>query len=196
MGDPGMAVARRVGGWSRVGSLGLLVSVSLTATPVRGQSVYRWTDERGVVHFSDQPPPGGTKFELRDMPPAPRPVPATPAAGESPVAGVISEAAATPKPRAKTRAARVEITEHEAEPAGNGVQDFSGTVENVGGSVAEDVVVVITVTEPVQGAQCLREEIDVDPSTLPPGDSGTFSVRLQNPCFLGPTTVDIRPEWR
>lgn len=186
--------ARRGAGWSRLGSLGFVVSLSLTATPVGGQPVYRWTDQRGVVHFSDQPPPRGTKFELRDMP-----VPPTPAAvvgAEVPADAGVAEAAATPKAQPKTRAARIEITEHETQPAGSGVQEFDGTVRNIGGSVAEDVVVIIRVTEPVQGAQCLREEVDVDPPTLPPDASGTFSVRLQNPCFLGPTTVDMRPDWR
>ncbi len=125
------------------------------------------------------------------------PVPPTTAAvveGQAPAGAAGAEADVTPKARAKT--ARVKITENETQPVGNGVQEFNGTVQNIGGSVAEDVIVVITVTEPVQGAQCLREEVEVDPPTLPPDASGTFSVRLQNPCFLGPTTVDVRPDWR
>ncbi len=33
------------------------------AAPAAAQSAYKWTDEKGVVHFSDQPPPDEAKAE-------------------------------------------------------------------------------------------------------------------------------------
>jgi len=38
--------------------LALMLSV-----PLQAQSVYKWTDEKGVVHYSDQPPPDQAKAE-------------------------------------------------------------------------------------------------------------------------------------
>ena len=34
----------------------LATSALLTASAVHGQQVYQWTDENGVVHYTDQPP--------------------------------------------------------------------------------------------------------------------------------------------
>ena len=31
-----------------------------------GQTVYRWVDAQGVVHYSDQPQPGGESETLRN----------------------------------------------------------------------------------------------------------------------------------
>jgi hypothetical protein len=92
-------------------------------------------------------------------------------------------------------AARVEIKEQEVNPAGEATSEFSGKVENVGGSRASDVVVIIEVTETNQGADCLREEVDVSPSSLDPGEKGSYSVTLSNPCFYGPIAANVRPEW-
>src|SRR5579885_1213618 len=57
----------------------LLVTIILLAsgTAFAATTVYRWVDEQGVVHFSDQPHPGAQKLRVEDAPtfaapPAPR----------------------------------------------------------------------------------------------------------------------------
>ena len=37
--------------------LAIFLLLSLAATPILAQQYYRWVDERGVVHFSQTPPP-------------------------------------------------------------------------------------------------------------------------------------------
>jgi hypothetical protein len=47
----------------------LYVLLALTAVPAfAGQTVWKWVDEKGVTHFSDQPMPGATKMELNSAP--------------------------------------------------------------------------------------------------------------------------------
>jgi hypothetical protein len=41
-----------------------LVLALTTSTVLAGQTVWKWVDEKGVTHFSDQPVPGATKMEL------------------------------------------------------------------------------------------------------------------------------------
>jgi len=55
----------------------LYVFLALTAVPAfAGQTVWKWVDEKGVTHFSDQPVPGATKMELNSAPsPSPTPAP-------------------------------------------------------------------------------------------------------------------------
>jgi hypothetical protein len=43
----------------------LYVLLAMAAVPAfAGQTVWKWVDEKGVTHFSDQPMPGATKMEL------------------------------------------------------------------------------------------------------------------------------------
>lgn len=47
----------------------LYVLLALAAVPAfAGQTVWKWVDEKGVTHFSDQPVPGATKMELNSPP--------------------------------------------------------------------------------------------------------------------------------
>lgn len=47
----------------------LYVLLALAAVPAfAGQTVWKWVDEKGVTHFSDQPVPGATKMELNSAP--------------------------------------------------------------------------------------------------------------------------------
>jgi hypothetical protein len=47
----------------------LYVFLALAAVPAfAGQAVWKWVDEKGVTHFSDQPVPGATKMELNSAP--------------------------------------------------------------------------------------------------------------------------------
>lgn len=52
-----------------------IILASLVLAPaLASTTVYRWVDEQGVVHFSDQPHPGAQKMHVEDAPtfPAPR----------------------------------------------------------------------------------------------------------------------------
>jgi hypothetical protein len=173
-------------GSSLVGAL-LLATMS----PVHSQTVYTWTDERGVVHFSDVPPSGGQPFEERGAPAAEAATSADPS-GSAASARVESapEAAveSTPGP------ARVILTSHQDFPRGGNARHVIGLVKNVGGSVAARVGITAHVADS-QGRECTREEIDVLPSTLQPGESGNFDGTITSGCFADGGTVDAEPHW-
>jgi hypothetical protein len=164
--------------------------VALGAAPALAGTVYKWTDERGVVHFGDMPPAKGSS-EI--MPEAPPPVALPP----QPKAAAPAEGAAAPSgDAAAVKEANVVITDRKAEAVAPAVQSFRGKVKNQGGTEARNVFVAIVVTEPVQGDECLRDEIEVDPSTLAPGAEGTFEAEFENPCFYGDVTAELSAEWR
>lgn len=174
-------------GWS---TLVAAVVVLLAVSRCPGQSVYRWKDERGVLHFSDTPPPGRTDVELHQLPP-----PAVHAEIPPTIAPTASGDQAQGTPAAEGPA-RVEITDQDDSVVGDSSHEYKGKVKNAGGEPAQDVVVVITVTETQQGAECLSQDVPVEPSTLGPGDEGSWSARFDNPCYFGPTTASVRPDWR
>jgi len=72
---------------------------------------------------------------------------------------------------------------------------FQGVVKNVGGTEARNVVVHLSVTEIQQGAECVRTDIEVKPSDLPPGVSGDFTLEIENPCFYGDVSLKLEPDW-
>ena len=148
--------------------------------------VYRWTDAQGVVHFADVPPADQHQVETRTMPEAPARAVAEPAPGAAAVAATDP---------ASQGAARVVLTGHEEEPLGGTRLGISGTVENKGSAPARDVAVVVKVTSPAQGDDCLTEQIEASPSTLAPGEKATFAADLDHPCFRGPTQVDVQVQW-
>lgn len=161
------------------------------ADAARAQTVYRWTDERGIVHFSHGPPPGGEFFEVRKMPRSrPR---ETPALSSAPAESEAAPAAPS-SPRLGGEA-RVELVKSSARTVGPSTRLFEGTVRNGGGTEARNVVLLLTVTETQQGDECLRAEIDVTPSALPPGATGRFAAEFDNPCFFGDISVHLEPEW-
>ncbi len=193
----------------RAGAVALLAALWLVASAARGQTVYRWTDERGVVHFSDSPPPAGTEVQVQNMPAVPAaptsdggspddaPAPGLEATPAAAAAGAAAEGGATAQPgREKKGPAQLEVRDEQVRAQDGGVREFSGAVKNVGGTTARDVVVVISVTEPVQGASCVREEVDVQPSVLKPGEVGSYSIELENPCFFGAINTEVTPDWR
>lgn len=62
----------------------LLVLVLLAAPALAAQTVWKWVDAKGVVHYSDRPMPGAERIELnvgtsgsRAAPPPPSPSPPT-----------------------------------------------------------------------------------------------------------------------
>ena len=46
----------------------LLLCLASLALPAAASELYKWTDEKGRVHYSDKPPPEGVKAESRDLP--------------------------------------------------------------------------------------------------------------------------------
>lgn len=159
-----------------------------------GQTFYRWTDERGIVHITDNPPQG-VKYDTEQLKPPP------PATDQKPAVATDGSAAETTDKDTATgeekeaSPARVIIEEQTNRSAGGSTKTFAGKTTNTGGTEARNVAIEITVTETVQGASCLRQRISVSPSALPPGESGSFSARLDNPCFHGPTDVQLTPRW-
>ena len=170
------------------------LAVGLAAHSAGAGMVYRWTDANGVVHFADGPPPHASQLRTQNMPdplPADVPPPAD-AAGAIPAAGAATPGDGT----APSGPARVVVTDHHEEIAVPGTQSFSGKVKNEGGAEAHDVSVSVVVTEPTQGDECLHQDIDVQPATLAPGAEGTFEAEFDSPCFHGPTSSAVHPEWR
>jgi uncharacterized protein DUF4124 len=177
----------------------------LAPSAANAQKFYRWTDARGVVHFSDSSPPAGTEnVETRDLPVEPAARGEAAPEGESaeapPEAAAGTPASGTPgavgTPSAKlTGDARVRVTDQKQNRDGDSSYTFTGSVKNAGGKTAENVVVVITVTEPNQGAECVNEEVSVHPSNLKPGEQGKYSVHIENPCFFGPIDAQVKPDW-
>ncbi len=147
--------------------------------------VYRWTDAQGVLHIADVPPPKGHSVQTQTLPdPAPR--------VDAPAPAVAPDA---PAAAADKGPAQVVITEKNEEPLGGSRHGVSGTVENKGGATARDVAIAVRVISPAQGDECLNEEIAVSPSMLKPGEKAEFTADFDNPCFRGPTQVDLRAQW-
>lgn len=163
----------------------LCACAAFAARPAGAATVYRWTDANGVLHFSDSPPPHAAQLQAQNLPDPPPTIAASPANAAEPGDG---NGSAGP--------AQVVVMDHHEEAVAPGTQSLRGTVKNQGGAEARDVYVAVVVTEPNQGAECLREEIDVEPATLAPGAEGSYEAELNNPCFHGPTTADLRAEWR
>ncbi len=164
-------------------SAGIGLALLLVGAAVQAGTVYRWVDEHGVVHFGDVPPPGKRAVE-QNMPAAARPPAAAPAAVPAAAADLASKGPA-----------RIVVADHEEVSLGGAQQAVRGTVKNEGGETARGVVVAIHVSEPIQGADCLTDEITVEPSSLAAGEKGTFSAEFDNPCFFGPTQAELRPDW-
>jgi hypothetical protein len=171
-----------------------LLAALLLSASAAAATVYKWTDARGVVHFSDVPPPTTSGIKAETMPEAPPPVARPPAPPISPQeAGQAERAGADAAPSGP---AQVVLTDQQAESIRPTVQSFSGKVKNRGGAEARDVFITIRVTEPTQGDECVRDEIDVEPSTLAPGAEGTFSAAFESPCFHGPVTAELSAVWK
>jgi hypothetical protein len=173
--------------------LALTALLLLAGRAAAADTVYRWTDQNGTVHFADAPPSRVDHFTTESLPDAPPHAPAAAsAAAEAKPAADATPAAGEPL----TGPAHVVLRDKEAVALGPSVQGFRGKVKNQGGEPAQDVYIALVVTEPIQGAECLRDQIDVEPSTLQPGQEGSFEARFDNPCFHGPTDADLRVEWR
>lgn len=43
------------------------LALLIVAAPLAASEVYSWKDARGVTHYSQTPPPAGTRFEVRNV---------------------------------------------------------------------------------------------------------------------------------
>jgi hypothetical protein len=157
------------------------------------QTVYKWTDEQGVVHFADLPPAHTKDVEERYLPARPAEEPPAAAPGDEPSTAEVGEAA--PKAPAAEGPARVVVETRQTPRTGPSAMHIIGKVKNVGGTDAKGVAVTITAVDTTQGTPCLREEAGVAPSTLRPGESGNFDTDIDSPCLYGEPNVDVTPLW-
>src|SRR5262245_11030698 len=128
------------------------LGLALTAGAAEGGTMYRWTDERGVVHFADVPAANVqnyTALQFSIDPPA-RPAAAQPAV--APGAGAVAPArqsgAGAMPPAPATGPPRIVILDRDEVALGDTELSFSGKVENQGGSEAREVAIAIRVVEP------------------------------------------------
>jgi hypothetical protein len=156
------------------------------------QTVYKWTDEHGVIHFADSPPSEARKVEERHLP-AP---PASKASDDAPAEP------RTPKSDALIRRdpgaqppAQVILASRKTPRTGPSSLRIQGEVRNVGGTNAERVAVAISAVDSDDGSSCVKEEIGVSPPTLHPGETGSFDTDFDKPCLLGQPKIDIAPVW-
>ena len=146
------------------------------------QTFYKWTDERGVVHFSDAAPADKKGVEERHLP-----VPREPAA--APV-----QVESQPPPGVEGTA-RIVVVSRNAPRTGPSAMHVSGTVKNLGGADARSVAVRVSATDDMQGNPCLSEQTPVEPPTLRPGQTGTFDIEIDSPCLYGQPGLDVTPLW-
>jgi hypothetical protein len=186
---------------------GLALSLlAVSSGPLTAQTFYKWTDDRGVVHLADSPPPR-TKVEERVL--SVPPVVTLPADAQADAPAVSPEVGkATDGTGAKatgasdggagpggTGPAKVVMLSSRKPRTGPSNLHLSGQVKNVGGTDAQGVGVSVVAVDATQGTQCLHQDIAVDPSTLEPGATGSFDFDLDDPCLFGEAKVNLRPVW-
>jgi len=164
-------------------------AIAAGSTLAAAQTFYKWTDERGTVHFSDAPPPQSNGVEVRNLPPPP----AAPAKADGVTEGK-PEDSATDAGR-KEGPARVVILSRRSPRTGPTTMHIEGKVKNVGGEAAQNVSVTINVADSGQGNPCLSQDVTVTPANLPPGQSGDFKVDLESPCLNGEPSLDVALAW-
>lgn len=169
--------------------------VILSSVPIAyAQRFYKWTDDRGVVHFSDVPPANVTGVEQRDLRPPPKSAPAVEEGGGS-AAPETTPKSATPGATSFEGPSRVIILSRQMPRTGPSGVHLIGEVKNVGGEEAKGVGVTITAVDATQGTPCLHEEAGVSPSTLRSGQTGNFDIDIESPCLYGDPPVDVVPDW-
>jgi hypothetical protein len=168
----------------------MLAGVLLACSIASAQTFYKWTDQQGIVHFSDAPPPDTKGVEERRLP---APLAAEPARPESDAAA--SAPGAANASAGLTGPARIIIVSQSTPRTGPSAMHISGQVRNVGGADARSVAVTISVTDDTQGNPCLSEEAPVEPPTLHPGETGSFDIDVDNPCLYGQPGLDVAPVW-
>jgi hypothetical protein len=174
----------------RAGVLAVLALGCYTAS-ADAQRITRWVDENGGLHFTTSPPPPGVKYEMLNLPVARVSVPK---AGDE-TAEETEKAPAAEPAASGDGDARVVLEGKKTETVGPSAREFRGKVKNVGGKRATGVSVRISVFEDGQGNDCLQDTFTVEPPTLRPGETGTYSAVLESPCFFGKPRIDLTPRW-
>lgn len=167
--------------WYRIAKV--LAGMLLLISHASAQTYYKWTDERGTVHLSDQPPPGRVKVEERVL--APRP-------GREEHTAVPGEEA---QPPAEPGPAQIVIAKQEVERLGANAVHIRGELENTGGSEARGVTVVVKAKDVGQGNPCLEREVTPTRDVLPPKARTTFEAEITDPCLLGEAPVEMSVNW-
>lgn len=126
--------------------------------------------------------------------------PAAPKGVANPKTAAEPKGAADPKaaavPAKVTGPAQVNVQGQATTALGETQWLLAGKVKNDGGAPAGGVGIRISVFEDGQGNPCLEDRGTVSPSTLQPGDMGTFELRYDSPCFFGSPRIDIVAEWQ
>ena len=153
-----------------------------------GQTFYKWTDDRGIVHFSDSAPGNTKNVEERSLPPPAAVKPEDEGQREASEKGAPADAKTTDS---NDGPAHVVLVSSRAPHTGPSAVHVSGRVKNVGGEDARGVAVIISAVDVTAGTPCLHEELGVTPSSLRPGETGNFDGHIDDPCLSGGTPVDI-----
>lgn len=158
------------------------MSLAFLAVPTCAQTYYKWTDERGTVHLSDQPPPG-KKVEERVL---------EPRRALAPPADTAPRAETTPPSQGP---AQVVVEKQDVVRVGGNAVRITGELKNTGGNVAENVTVVVKANDAVQGNPCLEREISPTAPTLAPGARTSFEAEITDPCLFGDAPVQVSVRW-
>ncbi len=167
-------------------------AVAVWCSTATAQTVYKWTDEHGVIHFADSPPAEGRKVEERHLPGPPASQSSEDAPAE--IRTPRSDALTRRDPGAQAPA-QVILAARKTPRTGPSSLHIQGEVRNVGGGDAARVAVTVSIVDSNDGSSCVQEEIGVSPPTLRPGETGKFETDIDKPCLLAEPKIDIAPVW-
>jgi len=179
------------------------------SAPTLAQTFYKWTDDKGIVHFADMPPsrPQGVEERTLRVPPVvSKPANDAEAVNDGDTANgdqakatdADAAAGAAGSGAAKatgTGPAKVIMLSSKDRRTGPSSVHITGEVKNVGGEDAQNVAITVVALDVTQGTPCLEEETEVTPGKLGPGQTGNFDVDLNNPCLFGEANVNTKPVW-
>lgn len=168
----------------------VILAWAMLPQAVQAQFVTRWINANGVVTFSTSPPPPGVKYEAIHLP-SYRARAADSDQGDGSGSTNPNAAGTTPP---KSGPAQLEVKDHSTTSLGDTQWLLAGKVKNEGGTAADGVGIRISVLEDGQGNPCLEDQGSVNPSTLQPGETGTFELTFDSPCFFGGPAIDIVAE--